>query len=124
MQVNATRRAGLWERRLLGADVSHQQNLVLIDAEPGAEVELHYVQNSESFFVLAGCLRVSAPGFSAELGPGDLCYFPPGTAHGVEVVEGPARFLVVFAPARAVLGPAEELCPGSDGDGPEGPCSD
>lgn len=94
-----TRRAGIRERRLLGPADSRHQNLVLVDADLGAEVELHPVQNSESFVVLAGELEVYTAGRRERLGPGDVCHFPPGTSHGLAVVTGPARFLVVFAPA-------------------------
>lgn len=97
----STRRSGVRERRLLGPSESPHQNLVLIDADAGATVEPHRVENSESFFVLAGELFVSGDGYRERLGPGDLCHFPPGHTHGVEVGDGPARFLVVFAPARA-----------------------
>lgn len=72
---------------------------MLIDAEPGAAVELHPVRNSESFFVLEGRLEIFGEGFREELGPGDLCHFPPALAHGVQILTGPARFLVIFAPA-------------------------
>ena len=104
MDVIPTRRAGIGERRLLGPELSEQQNLVLIDAEQGAEVELHEVPNSESFFVLEGELLVSGPEWEEVLKPGDLCYFQPGMEHAVRVTRGPARFLVVFAPSRS--GPA------------------
>ena len=100
MSVQATRRPGLFERRLLGREGSQHQNLVLIDAEQGAEVELHEVANSESFFVICGELSVSGPGFEELLGPGDMCHFHPGMGHAVRIVRGPAQFLVVFAPAR------------------------
>ena len=46
MSPQQTRRAGLSERRLLGPELSQHQNVVLIDAEEGAEVELHRVPNS------------------------------------------------------------------------------
>ena len=101
MTPQATRRAGLLERRLLGAEWSAHQNLVLIDAEEGAEVELHQVANSESFFVIRGALLVSGPGVEEALGPGDLCHFHPGMEHAVRIVSGPAQFLVVFAPGRS-----------------------
>ncbi len=101
MAPQATRRPGLLERRLLGPERSAHQNLVLIDAEEGAEVELHQVANSESFFVIRGELLVSGPGFEEALGPGDLCHFHPGMKHAVRVVSGPAQFLVVFAPGRS-----------------------
>lgn len=99
MIPTATRRPGISERRLLGPADNPDQNWVLIDAEQGARVEEHVVQNSESFFVLMGTLQVFGPGFDEPLRDGDLCAFPAGAAHGVLVVSGPARFLVVFAPA-------------------------
>jgi quercetin dioxygenase-like cupin family protein len=101
MKPQATRRSGLLERRLLIPERSEHQNLVLVDAEEGAEVELHKVHNSESFFVLRGELLVSGPGFEESLGPGDLCHFHPGMKHAVRIVSGPAQFLVVFAPGRS-----------------------
>lgn len=75
------------------------QNVVLIDAEPGATVELHPVSNSESFFVLEGRLEIFGENFREQLGPGDFCHFSPDMTHGVKITEGPARFLVTFAPA-------------------------
>lgn len=96
----ATRRAGVAERRLLGPGESREQNVVLVDVAAKAEVELHHVENSESFFVLEGEIEVFGEGWSERLGVGDLCYFPPATAHGVKGGAGAARFLVVFAPAR------------------------
>ena len=101
MTPQETRRGGLSERRLLGPDQSALQNLVLIDAEEGAEVEQHQVANSESFFVLRGELLISGPGFEESLGPGDLCHFYPGMEHAVRIVRGPAQFLIVFAPGRS-----------------------
>ncbi len=101
MEVLPTRRSGIGERRLLGPELSAQQNLVLIDADEGAQVELHEVPNSESFFVLEGELLVSGTGWQEVLRVGDLCYFQPGMEHAVRVTRGPARFLVVFAPSRS-----------------------
>lgn len=99
-----TRRPGLRERRLLGPADSPHQNLVMVEADEGAEVELHPVPNSESFVVLEGELLVHGDGYRERLGPGDVCHFPPGHSHGVRVTAAPARFLVVFAPARPAGG--------------------
>jgi quercetin dioxygenase-like cupin family protein len=99
MSPQQTRRAGFSERRLLGPALSKHQNVVLIDAEEGAEVELHRVPNSESFFVIQGELQVSGPDFEESLRPGDFCHFRPGMSHAVSVVAGPAQFLIIFAPA-------------------------
>lgn len=97
----ATRRPGVRERVLIGEDRSVEQNLVLVFADEGAVVEEHPVEVSESFYVLEGVVRVFGPGFRERLEPGDAVLFPAGTAHGVEVERGPARWLVVFAPSRA-----------------------
>jgi quercetin dioxygenase-like cupin family protein len=100
--VTATpaRRAGFRERRLLTAADSKHQNLIHVEADTGAEVELHPVPNSESLYVLEGIIDFTAPGFAERLGPGDLVHFQPGAAHGMKVVQGPAKYLVIFAPAR------------------------
>lgn len=95
-----SRREGIREKRLLCPEDSPHQNLVLVEADDGAEVELHPFEKSESFVVLAGLLEIRAEGFAERIGPGDVCHFPPGAVHGLRVVLGPARFLAVFAPAR------------------------
>ena len=100
MTATSTRRPGVRERRLWTTDDCAEQNVVLIDADAGAQVEAHRVANSESFFVVAGRLRIFGPAYEERLGPGDFCGFAPGMEHGVEVEAGPARFLVVFAPGR------------------------
>ena len=97
--VVPTRRSGIKQQPFLGPADSAHQNILLIQAEQDAEVEVHHVANSESFFLLEGRLRVFGPGFDQRLGPGDVCYFPEETAHGVTCIEGPCRFLVIFAPA-------------------------
>ena len=78
---------------------------MLIDAVSGVTVELHPVQNSESFFVLEGRLEIFGANFREQIGPGDLCHFPPAMAHGVHILEGPARYLVIYAPAGGFPNP-------------------
>lgn len=101
LEPTPTRRPGLRERRLLTPDDSAQQNAVLIDGDAGAEVELHPVPNSETFYVLRGALEVFTPDGRDTLGEGDLCHFEPGASHGVRILEPDTRFLVLFAPAGA-----------------------
>ena len=79
--------------------------MVLIDADSGAEVELHPVSNSESFFIIRGEVEVFGDGWSELLGPGDSCYFPPGMEHGARVPAGSAQFLIVFAPCGVSRAP-------------------
>ena len=96
-----TRRAGVREKGLLNAEQSPYQNLVLVQMDRGAEVEPHGIRNSESIFVMEGRFEFSTPQATESLGPGDLCHFPPGTNHGLRCLEGPGRFLAIFAPAAS-----------------------
>jgi quercetin dioxygenase-like cupin family protein len=96
----ASRRPGLRNAKLLAASESAHQNWVLTEAETGAFVEDHVVPNSESFFVLEGEIELFGPGWRDHIGAGDFVYFRPGQSHGMRVVAGPARYLVVFAPRR------------------------
>jgi len=94
-----TRRQGIRERRLLFPKDSPQQNIVLIDADEGAKVEIHEITTSESIYVLMGSFEVTfEESGSKHLGPGDLCHFRAGTSHGLCCIQGPGQFLAVFAP--------------------------
>jgi quercetin dioxygenase-like cupin family protein len=96
------RRPGFAERRLVGPAQSSQQNLVLIEAESGSEVEMHRVGNSECLLFFEGSFEVTVPGQEQlRLEAGDMVYFPPGMSHGLRCVAGPGRYLIVFAPAAA-----------------------
>jgi quercetin dioxygenase-like cupin family protein len=103
LKPSPTRRRGVRERRLLTYEHSSHQNLILIDMEPGAEVELHEVKTSESILVLQGTFEVILPTATETLEPGDLCYFPPRTSHAMRCTGGPGQFLVVFAPSRYAI---------------------
>jgi quercetin dioxygenase-like cupin family protein len=103
LKPGPTRRRGLQERRLLTFKNSPYQNLVLIEMEEGAEVELHRVETSESLFVLQGAFEVIFPNGSQPLEVGDLCYFPPKTWHGLRCTRGAGQFLIVFAPSRYAI---------------------
>ena len=94
-----TRRLGLLERRLVTPADSPNQNVILIDAEVGARVEVHQVSNSEALFVIQGRFEAMTLNERFELGPGSLIYFPPGASHGLVCNEGPGQYLVIFAPA-------------------------
>ncbi len=104
-----TRRAGFTERRLLTGADSPYQNVILVDAVAGAEVELHPVPNSESIFMVSGRAEVFDGSTRSVLGPNDFVHFPPGAAHGMKIVEGPARYLVIFAPARNSMATAGDM---------------
>jgi quercetin dioxygenase-like cupin family protein len=93
-----TRRRGIKERRLLTPEDSPYQNVALIDAEHGAEVEIHPIATSESIFVLRGAFEVVLPDSTQPIRAGDIFYFPPKTIHGLRCADGPGQFLVIFAP--------------------------
>ena len=56
---------------------SEHQNIVLIDIDQGAEVEVHEVANSESLYILKGEYEVIFSDRVELLNPGDLVYFAP-----------------------------------------------
>ncbi len=100
MDAISTSRPGLFARRLLTSEDSRLQNVALMDAEEGTLVEMHKIDISESFFIIKGEFDVLLPGNETRrLEPGHLCYFYPDTSHGLMCVQGPGRFLILFAPS-------------------------
>ena len=97
-KLQSTRRLGVKEHRLLTQSDSSHQNIVFLEADQGAEVELHKIENSESLFILDGHFEVFSSETKELLKQGDLVYFPPQTSHGLRCIEGPGHFLAIFAP--------------------------
>lgn len=104
-KVQPTRRLGVREQRLLTQSESPYQNIVFLETDQGAEVELHKIDNSESLFILDGQFEVFSSDTSEMLKQGDLVYFSPQTSHGLRCVEGPGRFLAIFAPGTGESAP-------------------
>ncbi len=104
-QINRkpTCRPGLSERQLLASGDSRTQNVVLVNAEPGSEVELHEVSTDESIYFLSGTFELVLPEGNESVGAGDLVYFESGSRHGLRCTKGKGRFLVFFAPPTSVL---------------------
>jgi quercetin dioxygenase-like cupin family protein len=100
IEQQPTRRAGIKERRILKPEDSSYQNIVIIEAEEGAIVELHQITTSESIFVFKGIFEITLPDQSQTLEAGDLCYFHPMSSHGIRCVKGPGQFLLIFAPSK------------------------
>lgn len=98
LKPRQSRRRGIKECVLLASEDSPYQNIVLIDAGHGAEVEVHQIATSESIFVLRGTFEVVLPDSTQTISAGDICYFPPRTSHGLRCTDGPGQFLVIFAP--------------------------
>lgn len=94
----ATRRPGLFERRLLTAEDTTYQNIILVDCEPGATVEYHRIRTSESLYILDGKFELELDGTKQAIAPGDIVHFPADSFHGLRCLELPGKFLAVFAP--------------------------
>lgn len=67
----------------------------------GGVREAHWHQQSEWAYMILGWARITAVdqvgrNFIADIGPGDLWYFPPGIPHTIQGLEGGCEFLLVF----------------------------
>ncbi|MGF9911113.1 oxalate decarboxylase family bicupin [Paenibacillus ehimensis] len=68
---------------------------------PGGVRELHWHKEAEWAFVIIGRARITAVdqngrNFIADVGAGDLWYFPPGIPHSIQGLEEGCEFLLVF----------------------------
>ncbi|WP_019121639.1 oxalate decarboxylase family bicupin [Brevibacillus massiliensis] len=68
---------------------------------PGGVRELHWHQQAEWSIMLVGRARITAVdqngrNFIADIGVGDLWYFPPGIPHSIQGLEEGCEFLLVF----------------------------
>jgi oxalate decarboxylase len=68
---------------------------------PGGVRELHWHQQAEWAFMIRGRARISSVdqdgrNFIADVGRGDLWYFPPGLPHSIQGLEEGCEFLLVF----------------------------
>lgn len=68
---------------------------------PGGVRELHWHQQVEWSFMIAGRARITAVdqdgrNMIADIGVGDLWYFPPGIPHSIQGLEEGCEFLLVF----------------------------
>ena len=94
------RHRGMRQRRLLTENDSAAQNVILVESEMGAEVEMHEIHTSESIFVLEGTFDLLLADRTERLGANDLAHCEAGSLHGLRCTDGPGRCLVVFAPSR------------------------
>lgn len=67
----------------------------------GGVREAHWHQQSEWAYMILGWARVTAVdqagrNFIADIGPGDLWFFPPGIPHTIQGLEGGCEFLLLF----------------------------
>ncbi|WCK52500.1 oxalate decarboxylase family bicupin [Aneurinibacillus sp. Ricciae_BoGa-3] len=99
MQLNQ----GGWSREVTVRQLPIATTLagVNMSLTPGGVRELHWHQQVEWAIMLVGRARITAVdqdgrNFMADVGPGDLWYFPPGIPHSIQGLEEVCEFLLVF----------------------------
>ncbi|MCM3782680.1 oxalate decarboxylase family bicupin [Neobacillus mesonae] len=99
MQLNH----GGWSREITVRDLPIATTLagVNMSLTAGGVRELHWHQQAEWSYMLIGKARITAVdqdgrSFIADVGPGDLWYFPPGIPHSIQGLEDGCEFLLVF----------------------------
>ncbi|PZM62295.1 oxalate decarboxylase family bicupin [Paenibacillus dendritiformis] len=99
MQLNQ----GGWSREVTVRDLPVAKTLAGVNMRltPGGVRELHWHQQAKWAFMILGRARITAVdqngrNFIADVGPGDLWYFPPGIPHSIQGLEEGCEFLLVF----------------------------
>ncbi|MDQ6421731.1 oxalate decarboxylase family bicupin [Paenibacillus sp. LHD-117] len=99
MQLNH----GGWSREITVRELPIATTLAGVNMylTPGGVRELHWHQQAEWAYMLLGRARITAVdqngrNFIADIGPGDLWYFPPGIPHSIQGLEEGCEFLLVF----------------------------
>ncbi|WP_427110729.1 oxalate decarboxylase family bicupin [Lysinibacillus xylanilyticus] len=94
---------GGWSREVTARDLPIATTLagVNMSLTPGGVRELHWHQQAEWSYMILGHARITAVdqngrNFIADVGPGDLWYFPPGIPHSIQGLEDGCEFLLVF----------------------------
>jgi quercetin dioxygenase-like cupin family protein len=99
------------DRRIKLSGQDSEGQLTVYESEYAADVphpmHIHH-DASESFYLLEGMCRFRVGDEVIVAGPGSFLSVPRGAAHGLVPVGGPARALVMFAPA-AMEGFWEEI---------------
>ncbi|MBW5446077.1 cupin domain-containing protein [Cohnella sp. CFH 77786] len=99
MQLNH----GGWSRQITVRELPIATTLAGVNMRltPGGVRELHWHQQAEWAFMILGRARITAVdqdgrNFIADVGEGDLWYFPPGIPHSIQGLEEGCEFLLVF----------------------------
>ncbi|KRF03764.1 oxalate decarboxylase [Paenibacillus sp. Soil766] len=93
---------GGWSREVTARELPIATTLagVNMSLTPGGVRELHWHQQAEWSYMILGRARITSidlegRNFIADVGPGDLWYFPPGLPHSIQGLEH-CEFLLVF----------------------------
>jgi oxalate decarboxylase len=99
MQLNH----GGWSRQVTVRELPIATTLAGVNMRltPGGVRELHWHKQAEWAFMIMGRARITAVdqdgrNFIADVGTGDLWYFPPGIPHSIQGLEEGCEFLLVF----------------------------
>lgn len=99
MQLNH----GGWSREITVRDLPIATTLAGVNMRltPGGVRELHWHQQAEWAYMLLGRARITSidqagRNFIADVGEGDLWYFPAGLPHSIQGLEEGCEFLLVF----------------------------
>ncbi|BBH19529.1 oxalate decarboxylase [Paenibacillus baekrokdamisoli] len=99
MQLNH----GGWSREVTARELPIATTLAGVNMRltPGGVRELHWHQQAEWAYMLLGRARITSVdqegrNFIADVGPGDLWYFPAGLPHSIQGLEEGCEFLLVF----------------------------
>ncbi|TXK71787.1 oxalate decarboxylase family bicupin [Paenibacillus sp. N3.4] len=99
MQLNQ----GGWSREVTVRELPIATTLAGVNMRltPGGVRELHWHQQAEWAYMLLGRARITAVdqegrNFIADVGQGDLWYFPAGLPHSIQGLEEGCEFLLVF----------------------------
>ncbi|MGG4496413.1 oxalate decarboxylase family bicupin [Brevibacillus reuszeri] len=94
---------GGWSREVTERELPIATTMagVNMSLTPGGVRELHWHQQAEWSYMLLGRARITSVdqrgrNFIADIGPGDLWYFPPGIPHSIQGLEEGCEFLLVF----------------------------
>jgi oxalate decarboxylase len=94
---------GGWTRQVTVNELPIATTLAGVDMrlKPGGIREMHWHEESEWSIMLAGNARITAMdaggrNFIADVGKGDLWYFPAGIPHSIQALKDGCEFLLVF----------------------------
>ena len=101
--THMTLNQGGWSREITVRELPIATTMagVNMSLTPGGVRELHWHQQAEWSYMLLGHARITAVdqngcNIIADVGPGDLWYFPPGIPHSIQGLAGGCEFLLVF----------------------------
>lgn len=87
--------------KLTGADSGGAMSVIEFEGTTGFGPPPHvHEREDELFYVLEGRVSFWCDGAEATHGPGAMAFLPRGLPHRFEVAEGPARVLLITAPAQ------------------------